>query len=285
MVNFPSTVLLLANACFLYHASAAAIDIRAASSPYAPIPVSCPSTPLVRSADGISKSESAYVTARKAKADTALAAWLSKTDPAFATTSLPTLALALSGGGLRAFLTGAGVVQGFDSRDTISSTGGILQSLTYQSALSGGGWLSSSLAGNNWPTVSSLKNTLWTQAFQDTLLLPENLLFAFAYGEIVDDIISKHKAGFDPTLIDTYGRLLGYQLLKGPKGGVATRLSDVTSFSEFTSHNVSKSSLLRGHIRILIPFTGCFPNHYRARPARTPMCSRRKRNSIRVQPL
>lgn len=239
MAPVTSTLHLLAGLCLAGQAFGAAIDTRASLSAYAPRSVSCPSTSLLRSADGISSDESTYITARKAKADTSLAEWLAATNSAFSTETLPTLAVSFSGGGLRALMCGAGVIQAFDSRDSTSGTSGLYQSLTYQSGLSGGAWLTSSIAGNNWPTVSSLKTSLWDQAFQDSLLLPDNLLAAVAYAEIVDDIVSKSAAGYEPTIVDAWGRLLGYQLLEGSDGGVDITLSDITSFSNFTAHNVS----------------------------------------------
>lgn len=242
MAPFLSSLPLLGTA-YLVHlagkASAAAIDTRASLSAYAPVSVACPSSDLVRSANGISSSESTFITARKAKADTALAEWLTSANSAFSTTSLPTVALAVSGGGLRSLLCGAGVIQALDSRDSDSGTAGIFQSLTYQSGLSGGAWLTSSFAGNNWPTISSLKSNLWETAFEDTLLDPAQLLVAVAYAEIIDDIVDKSKAGYDPTIVDAYGRLLSYQLLEGSDGGVSKTLSGITGYSNFTSHSVS----------------------------------------------
>lgn len=236
-----STLQFAAYAYLLQYAgevSAAAIDTRLALSAYAPLPALCPSTPLVRPATSVGSSEATYVTKRKANADIALASWLKKTNSGFSTTSLPAVGLTVSGGGYRSLLCGAGVVQGLDSRDSSVSTSGLYQSLTYQSGLSGGAWFLSSLAGNNWPTISSLKTNLWETAFQDSLLLPENILAAAAYTEIVDDIVAKANAGFAPTLVDPYGRLLSYQLLEAFDGGVNTRLSGLTSFSNFTSYNV-----------------------------------------------
>ncbi|KAK8202082.1 Lysophospholipase 1 [Zalaria obscura] len=219
--------------------SAAAIDARLAKSAYAPVSAACPSTSLVRAASGgLSSSESTYATARKAIADTSLASWLKSANSDFDTSSLPALALTVSGGGYRSLLCGAGVIQGFDSRDSSVGTSGIFQGLTYQAGLSGGAWLTSSFAGNNWPTISSLKTSLWEDAFADSLLLPEKFLAAVAYAEIAADIIEKDEAGYDPTLTDVWGRLLSYQLLDGSDGGVATRLSSLTSFSNFTSHAV-----------------------------------------------
>ncbi len=205
---------------------------------YAPISAACPTTPLVRPADGLSASESAYLTSRKPKANAALKAWLRKTNSAFDTSKLPTVALTSSGGGYRALLSGAGVIQGLDARDSNVSTSGILQALTFHAGLSGGAWLLSSFAGNNYPTITSLKNGLWKQAFQDSLLDPANLLAAAAYIAVTDDIVAKQDSGFPPTLTDPWGRLLSYQLLYGFDGGVAIRLSSIASYSNFTSQNV-----------------------------------------------
>ncbi|KAI4135567.1 MAG: hypothetical protein LQ347_000568 [Umbilicaria vellea] len=207
-------------------------------SGYAPVPATCPTIPLVRPATGLSSSESTYLAARKIKAAAGLAAWLKKTNTSFGTTNLPTVALTSSGGGYRALLSGAGVIQGFDARDSNIGTSGVFQGLTYQTGLSGGAWLLSSFAGNNYPTISSLKNNLWKQAFQDSLLDPNFLLAAAAYVEVTNDILAKQAAGFPPTLTDPWGRLLSYQLLYGNDGGVATRLSSITGFSNFTSYNV-----------------------------------------------
>ena len=96
---------------------------------FAPVRASCPSTPLVRPAHGLSPSESAYLNSRKSKADAALKSWLLKTNSTFHTSKLPTVALTSSGGGYRALLSGAGVIQGFDARDSNGGTSGVLQAL------------------------------------------------------------------------------------------------------------------------------------------------------------
>lgn len=210
------------------------------TDPYAPVHTSCPSTPLVRPATSLNSDEASYVSARKTIADKALASWLLR-QGSFSTTSLPSVGFTSSGGGLRALLETAGVVQGFDIRDSNLNTSGVYQGLTYEAGLSGGAWFLSSLAGNNWPTVSYLKEHLWEAAFQNSLLLPANLLSVSGlteYAFISDEIVDKQAAGYDVTIVDPYGRLLSYQLLQGASGGVATRLSGLTSLSNFTSHNV-----------------------------------------------
>lgn len=105
-------------------------------TPYQPVSTECPERPLVRDATELSTQESDYISSRKEKADEALAAWLEK-HGSFNTDSQPTVALASSGGGYRALLSGAGVVQAFDARDSDTDVSGLYQALTYHSGLSG----------------------------------------------------------------------------------------------------------------------------------------------------
>lgn len=223
---------------FLVGASSLAIDVRSSINPYAPISAVCPTGSLIRAASNLSAGEAAFRVGRKAKADVALAAWLSRTDSCFDTETLPTIALTTSGGGYRSLLLGGGLIQGLDGRDSNVSTSGLYQALTYQAGLSGGSWLLSSLAGNNYPTITSLKTGLWEEAFEYGLLVPEFLLAAEAYDKVVQDIEAKAAAGFSPTLTDPWGRLLSYQLLYGTDGGAGTRMSTIAGLSNFTSFNV-----------------------------------------------
>jgi lysophospholipase len=182
--------------------------IQRALSPYAPVTTSCPSSSLVRAADGISTAESSYIQQRQSNANQALAAWLQKTNPSFPTDNLPIIGLTTSGGGYRSLLTGAGVIQSLDARDSNTSVSGLYQALTYQAGLSGGAWLLSSFSGNNWPTITSLKTGLWETTFEDSLADPSGLLVVAADVAIVADIADKSANGFDPTMTDPYGRLL-----------------------------------------------------------------------------
>lgn len=216
----------------------ATVPVKAAVSGYAPIPAACPSTPLVRTATGLSAAESSYISARAPIASAALGAWLQKVNSRFRIKDLPAVALTTSGGGYRSLLTGAGVIQALDARDSQVGTSGLYQALTYQAGLSGGGWLLSSLAGNDYPTISALQKDLWTTAFAESDLVPANFGVGGAYAQITADVVAKDAAGFPPTIVDAYGRLLSYQLLKGPDGGVATEMSTITRYDNFTSHQV-----------------------------------------------
>ena len=207
-------------------------------APYAPKESSCPSSPLVRPGNALSPSETTYIANRKAKADASLKAWLTKVNAEFGTGKLPSVGLTTSGGGYRALLTGAGVVQGLDNRDSNVGTSGLYQGLTYHSGLSGGAWMLSSLAGNDWPSVSSLRDNLWGPAFDDNLLYASFLSNPTTFGPIAYDVISKNLAGFPPTLTDPWGRALSSQLLYGRGGGVDITLSSVTQKSNFKSFNV-----------------------------------------------
>ncbi|OMP87987.1 Lysophospholipase 1 [Diplodia seriata] len=211
-----------------------------AASAYGPVSAPCPATSLVRSADeGVSSDEAAYIAARKPIAQAALLSWLTKTNAAYSNSSssdLPTIGLTVSGGGYRSMLTGAGVIKGMDSRDSNTSTSGLYQALSYQAGLSGGSWLLSSLAGNDWPTVSSLRDGLWSEMLEKTLFLADT-----ADGGSIDvagDLAAKAAAGFDVTLTDAWARLLSYQFLLGDDGGVDKTLSGLADNSHFAARQV-----------------------------------------------
>ncbi|KAK2613368.1 hypothetical protein N8I77_000286 [Diaporthe amygdali] len=215
------------------------LGVAAAASPYAPSTTSCPSGPLIRDGNTeLSDREAAYRVGRKAKADESLAAWLEKQSPGLGSGNLPTLSLSISGGGWRSFLIGAGVMQGMDDRDSDVVTSGLLQALTYHIGVSGGGWLVSSWAGNNFPTVSQLADDLWKSAFNHGIEAPDGWKALAAYADITADVVEKKAAGYPISLNDPWSRLLSYQMLQGDRGGVATRLSDVAGFSNIVDYNV-----------------------------------------------
>jgi lysophospholipase len=64
-------------------------------------------------------------------------------------TALPNIAIAVSGGGWRAHMNGAGGIAAFDNSTTNSTStrhvGGLLQAATYITGLSGGSWVVGSL--------------------------------------------------------------------------------------------------------------------------------------------
>ena len=98
----------------------------------------------------------------------------------------------------------------------------------------------SSIAGNDWPTISYLSEELWEDSLDGSILLPANLL-SFSgltqYGAIATEIALKEGAGFPTTIIDPWGRLLSYQLLEGNFGGVKKYMSSLATYNNFTSFN------------------------------------------------
>jgi lysophospholipase len=206
---------------------------------YAPVVGGCPNNALVRPAsDGIGANEQTYFKARKTQADISLKSWLSSLNFTADATDYPSVGLTISGGGYRAMLEGGGVVQAFDSRDSETGVSGIFQSLTYSAGLSGGAWLLSSIAGNNWPTISSLETGLWAPALNVTLEFPDGANSAAAETQIVEDVDAKFAAGFPVSLTDPWGRLLSYQLFYGDDPAVAETLSGITALSNFTAQSV-----------------------------------------------
>lgn len=224
-------------------------------STYAPVSTSCPTTPLVRSASsGLSTSEETYREVRKVTADVALALWLTKTNPLFLSSlkgQMPTIALTSSGGGFRATLSGAGTVQALDARDTLVSTSGLYQAISYHSGLSGGSWLLSSIISNNYATITALYTSIWKTSLINGLFNPLDNQTA-VYSGINNDILLKEATGVRGSLADAWSRLISYAVLPGANGGVANLLSDVTTKSTFKAYTVPYPIILAQNVSDLL---------------------------------
>ena len=136
--------------------------------------------------------------------------------------SLPNIGIAISGGGYRAMLLGAGLLEAFDSR-TPGSTGkgqlgGLLQSTTYLSGLSGGSWLVGSLYTNNFTSVNSIvardtdasnSGSLW-QLGSSIFSGPDDKSSVGYYATLLSNVNDKKDAGFDTSITDYWGRALRY---------------------------------------------------------------------------
>lgn len=144
---------------------------------------------------------------------------------------MPTVALSSSGGGYRALLIGAGVIQAMDSRDSKAPTSGLYQALTYHAGLSEGSWLLSSIASNDFATILPT----WKPAFANGLFFPNGAGNLTAYAAINNDLGEKTAAGFPAVTVDSWSRLLSYQLLPGANGGVANTMSGIQSLPQFKS--------------------------------------------------
>ncbi|KAG5419833.1 PLB2 [Candida metapsilosis] len=225
------------------------IDIIVADSShgYAPIAVKCPSGQLTRSSlSGINPDEKNYVDTRYTNvAKPSLKSFLSGANltdfdiDSFLDQANPTIGITFSGGGYRAQLSGAGQYAALDSRSHVvngKGLGGILQSASYISGLSGGSWLLGSLVSNNLISIDNLidQNSLWQ--LQNSLLtnggdILNNLDY---WTSISDEVEGKHRAGFGVSITDIYSRALSYQLLtNSPDNGAGTKFSDAMDQNSF----------------------------------------------------
>lgn len=198
-----------------------------APSGYKPTGVSCPSSrPTIRSAAKLSPNESDWLDSRRDKTKSALkdffghvsikdfdaAGYIDRVSGN--SSNLPNIGIAVSGGGYRALMNGAGAIKAFDSRTDNSTSqgqlGGLLQSATYVAGLSGGAWLVGSIFVNNFTTISDLqtheKGSVWQ--FQNSIFEgPDEgsiqiLDSASYYKDIHDAVSQKNDAGFNTTITD-----------------------------------------------------------------------------------
>lgn len=234
---------------------------------YAPQVVDCPQDrPKIRSAgSGLSPQESKWLEQRRkvtAKPmtdflkragirDFDAAAYMSRVEKDVA--SQPNVAIAVSGGGYRALMNGAGFLAAADDRMPGStqgkgSIGGLLQSATYLAGLSGGGWLVGSMFTNNFSSVQQLCANPRVWRFDRSLLkgpasssshsAVSRALKPVAYWRhVLGQVSAKRQAGFDTSLTDYWGRALAYQLIDAPDGGPAYTFSSIAQSDPFKSAN------------------------------------------------
>lgn len=253
-------------------------NAKSPSGGYAPARAECPKDKsLLREAKSISNEEKKWIKKRQMKTNEALINYLDQANLADfdaekflgKNSSLSiNIGLAFSGGGYRAMLVGAGQLAALDNRTEDSDTkglGGILQSSTYISALSGGAWLVGSLAMQDWPSVEDVvlqnPNDLWNLTYSRQLvnetriiglgvpLLTANLTEAMSHLNnwsdenglgISEEMDAKNKAGFNTTLTDAWGRALSYQLYTEGKDryGASSTLSDIRNKKSFAKHDM-----------------------------------------------
>ncbi|KAJ4167409.1 Lysophospholipase 1 [Fusarium falciforme] len=224
---------------------------------YAPSQVSCPSRrPVIRNATALSANETAWLQLRDNNTISALKDVLNRAEIGGIDIDsyinglvddgdvLPRIGIAISGGGYRAMMNGAGAIAAFDNRSTSSTDkgqlGGILQAATYLSGLSGGSWVVGSLFVQNFTTVESIifaqsgfLDSLW-QLDESIIEGPAGIPVTRYYRELYDDVKSKEDAGYNKTITDYWGRALSYQLVNATDGGPAYTFSSIANDTEFT---------------------------------------------------
>lgn len=205
---------------------------------YAPGNVSCPSTDVnfLRNSTGLSQEESDWLDKRHEQTQPALKEFLERASIADfdiggffdEIESNVTIGLAFSGGGYRAMLNGAGQLSALDDR-TVNATehglGGLFQSSTYLAGLSGGNWLTGSMALNNWSTIDQLANNdegIWDLDHSIFSSGGINIFSTLGRFHSIDEAVeSKEDAGYNTSITDIWGRALSYQFFGSDHDGFA----------------------------------------------------------------
>jgi lysophospholipase len=223
------------------------------SESYAPAYVECPpKIQWIRATDGLSQAEAEWVQGRKQVVFTALSEYLELLQIKHFDVSkylthmyksnyedVPTMGLAISGGGWASTYTGMAALRALDSRLDVAveqRTGGLLQCLTYMSGLSGGGFPTLSFAVNNFPTADEIVD-IWKPDV-DRFNVINDTQYAATFPSMFEDIYAKLKAGFSVGTADLFGRAWGYEFTPGLRGGLNVTLSSVVNRSNFITHQM-----------------------------------------------
>ncbi|PLW42637.1 hypothetical protein PCANC_11751 [Puccinia coronata f. sp. avenae] len=225
------------------------------SGGYAPVWVDCPSDLSVRQptlAGPLASKESEYITKRTLKSIPYWRSYLSRAglseldtesflkkasdEGAAAGLTLPNVGLALSGGGPRAALIGASMVNALDDKNPDAvreGTGGIIQLVNYITGLSGGSWFTGSWATSNFPDVRDLVAT-WR-------LQQDNQPFSWEtvkkYPPAVKIAREKANAGFPASLVDVWSLMIGKHFLNAPDFGKSVLFNSIRDVPTFQNYD------------------------------------------------
>jgi lysophospholipase len=127
---------------------------------YTPYASPCPGDDFewIRPADSLSSSEKKYLEARRPKLQASWDERMKEADLSDPLPRLPVVAMALSGGGYRAFTSGSGMA--FQQNNTAGSAGDLLALSSYVAGLSGGSWALASFYANNGLSPDQLAKTV-----------------------------------------------------------------------------------------------------------------------------
>ncbi|PYI05205.1 hypothetical protein BO78DRAFT_346155 [Aspergillus sclerotiicarbonarius CBS 121057] len=217
---------------------------------YAPVHVTCPATrPRLRSASTLSPEEISWLDTRRSQTVPALKDFFGHVEiddfdavsylerHSNNSASLPNIGIAISGGGFRAMLNGAGAIKAFDNRTEGATAkgqlGGLLQSATYVAALSGGSWMLASVVINNFTTIAALQEDVWDLSSPNIFYGPASMEPADYWGNITAQVKAKKAAGFVTSDADIWGRMEGYYFFNASHGGVDLTWSSIAKTKNF----------------------------------------------------
>ncbi|KAG5363329.1 Lysophospholipase 2 [Yarrowia sp. B02] len=214
-----------------------------ACADYAPTRGQCDGqeTNYLREAKGISSDEANYVSSKQSGSNSAFSDYLRNVNiPGLSPNQTANIALAFSGGGYRAMLSGAGQFSALDSRNEIANTmGGLLQASNYIVGCSGGGWLVGTVAMNNFPTIAQIRSNkdLWQLNDNVPKLTNPKSWTAFGrYAWIIADALHKRLSGWTISWTDEWSLLVGKNLVD--KNGPYTDWSDIKVTQAYLSNEI-----------------------------------------------
>ncbi|GEQ66994.1 hypothetical protein JCM33374_g657 [Metschnikowia sp. JCM 33374] len=226
------------------------------SSGYAPHKAECPGGRLTREAKGISPQEAEWVAKRQTITTRNLERFLENSalehfDPQSFLSDTSSgraisIGLAFSGGAYRAMLTGAGCFAALDNRTEgahDNGLGGLVQSATYISGLSGGSWLLGSIVANDFTSIQNIldgKTDIW-DLHNSMLEGSSGGMFGVLkyYVQLVADVSAKAAAGFRVTLTDLFARGVSHQIFPKDGGnGAGLTWSDIQTSQVFVDHQM-----------------------------------------------
>ncbi|KAJ9104240.1 hypothetical protein QFC19_004057 [Naganishia cerealis] len=181
------------------------------SNGYAPYNVTCPTdVTWARNATSIGTVEQDYINQRATQLSSA---WSTQTSNVGlqAPPRTPVVAMALSGGGYRAMISGSGMA--FQPNTTTGSVGDILGLSTYVSGLSGGSWAVGTFFANNGENPDQLAQNVWN--IDSNLVVPSDNKLNFYY-DLVSEVGDKADKGFPTQITDYWGLALTDHLEREP---------------------------------------------------------------------
>lgn len=236
---------------------------------YTPGAVDCPATrPTIREASALSPNETSWLELRRNNTIEPMISFLERMNiSGFDATSyinkvsgnastLPNIGIAISGGGYRALMNGAGFLAAADNRTSNSTNtgqiGGLLQATTYLAGLSGGGWLVGSIYTNNFSSVEALRDGYKVWNFDNSIFEGPNedgiqiLSTADYYSTIVSEVAGKANAplNFNTSITDYWGRALSFQLVNATDGGPAYTFSSIALQDNFANGEIPMPFLI-----------------------------------------
>ncbi|OLL25011.1 Lysophospholipase 2 [Neolecta irregularis DAH-3] len=155
------------------------------------------------------------------------------------TSKIPSVGIAISGGGYRAMLTGGGAYKAFDNRFDESKdakTGGIVQLADYFSGVSGGSWLTTSMASNDFADIETLVRDVFKMPL--SIFTPFDTTWENAkyYARMAGEIAAKRWAGFPISLTDFWGRMMSKHLLADD--GLHVTFSSIAETNSWKNHAI-----------------------------------------------